>query len=193
MAEEIQTLFKPEIAPAFGSGFTVIVAVAAPEPQKADATVYDIVAVPAVTPPTTPVALTLAIPGAVLLHEPPVIASDNVVTAPAQTVVVPVMVPGFGSAFTVIGFVVVAVPQLFVTTYDNVAEPAATPVTTPLASIDAMALLLLPQIPPVIPSVIVVVAATQTDTEPTIVPAVGKAFTVIVVEVAAVPQAVVTV
>ena len=49
-----------------------------------------IVAVPADTPVTIPVAKpTVAMPVALLLHVPPAVASDNVMTEPTQTLVGP--------------------------------------------------------------------------------------------------------
>ena len=47
-----------------------------------------------------------------LLQVPPEAASVRVVVRPAQTVVVPVMVPADGAALTVIAFVAEAEPQL---------------------------------------------------------------------------------
>ena len=49
-----------------------------------------------------PVVLMLAMVTLLLLQAPPVTASVSVVVAPAQTVVVPVMVPAVGDAVTVI-------------------------------------------------------------------------------------------
>ena len=60
------------------------------------------VADPAATPVTTPVPLTtVATEVRPLVHDPPPVASDNVVAAPAQTEAVPVMEPAFGNGFTV--------------------------------------------------------------------------------------------
>ena len=81
---------RPEVPPkhtvtgtgAIGAGvaLTEIVAVAGQAPI-----VYDIVAVPAVRPVTTPPE-TLATAGALLLHMPPEVASVNVTVPPVQTV-----------------------------------------------------------------------------------------------------------
>jgi hypothetical protein len=61
------------------------------------------VAVPADTPLTTPVALlTDAIVGTLLLHVPPPVVLVRVVVAPTHAVVVPLMVPAVGSGFTTI-------------------------------------------------------------------------------------------
>ena len=95
MVEPEQTVVVPEIVPADGSGLTVIAAVATAVPQLF-VTEYDIVAVPAVPPVTTP-ALTAAIVELLLVQAPPLTASVNVVVEPEQTVVVPDIVPADGS------------------------------------------------------------------------------------------------
>lgn len=73
------------------------------------------VAVPVDTPVTMPVLLTVAIPAALLLHTPPVVASVKGVVAPVHTVAVPVMVPALGKGFTVTTAVALPLPQLLVT------------------------------------------------------------------------------
>ena len=65
-------------------------------------------------PETTPDGFTVAIEEALVLHAPPVTASDSAVVAPAQTVPVPVIVPAVGNELTVIAKEVEAVPQPFV-------------------------------------------------------------------------------
>ena len=58
------------------------------------------VSVPAKTPVTTPletVAFALAV-----LHVPPLAASLRVILAPTQTLATPLIIPAFGSGFTVI-------------------------------------------------------------------------------------------
>ena len=70
---------------------------------------------PAVTPVTIPVVLTVATVGVLLLHTPPVVASVNVAVVPVQTVVVPVMLPALGVPDTVTVVVALALPQLLVT------------------------------------------------------------------------------
>ena len=83
---------------------------------------------PPLTPVTTPEASTVATPVALLLQLPPLVASLKVDVAPWQNVVVPVIDAGAaGTVFTVIPEVVIAVPQLLVTVYVIVAEPAVTP------------------------------------------------------------------
>ena len=71
--------------------------------------------------------------------------------------------------------------------------PAPTPVTTPVALTVATAVLLLLQVPPVAVSVKVAVAPVQTPAGPETIPAFGSGLTVIVVEVSALEQLVVTV
>ena len=66
---------------------------------------------PALTPVTTPVpAPTVAVDEFELLHEPPAVASDNVVVEPAHTLNVPLIAAGVGS--TVIVKVLVGPIQL---------------------------------------------------------------------------------
>jgi hypothetical protein len=104
----------PVIVPATGEGLTVTTTVVATEPQLL-VTVYDIIDVPAVTPVTTPVALTLATPVDTELHTPPPAASVRFVVVVGQTVRPPVIVPAFGAGFTVTTLVAATVPQLLVT------------------------------------------------------------------------------
>ena len=71
--------------------------------------------VPADTPVTIPPVLMVATPVDTELQVPPEATSLNVVVAPAQTVVVPVIVPATGNGLTDTVVVATAVPQLFVT------------------------------------------------------------------------------
>src|SRR3954466_13500961 len=89
------------------------------------------VATPEASPLTTPVALTEAIAGALLVHVPPEPEVDNVITELTHTAEAPVMVPASGSGLTVMALVAVAVPQLLVTKYDIVTVPAILPLTIP--------------------------------------------------------------
>ena len=93
-----QTASVPSIA--VGNGFTVATAVM----MQSVGNVYVIVAVLVVitTPPVTrPVAEPiLAIPEALLLHVPPVVASLNVVVSPEQTLRVPSIAVGDGFTVT---------------------------------------------------------------------------------------------
>jgi hypothetical protein len=145
-----------------------------------------------VRPDTTPVPLTVATDGTVLLHTPPVVASVRVTLPPVQTVLAPLMVPADGSGFTVTAAVAVSVQQLPVVVYVIVAAPALTPVITPRALMLAMAALLLLQVPPDMVSVKVDEAPAQTVVVPPMVPALAAGFTVILLVAVAVPQAVVT-
>lgn len=68
---------------------------------------------PALRPVTTPVVSTVAIEVAVLLQTPPVVALDNVMVLPAQTVVAPVITAGaVGVVITEIDLVAALVPQI---------------------------------------------------------------------------------
>ena len=93
----IQRLDEPTIAA--GEGVTVIACVAAvPQPV-----LYVIVTAPPTRPLTTPVAApTVAIAVLLLLHVPPLTASDNVVLLVAQKLVAPVIDAGTGIIVTVI-------------------------------------------------------------------------------------------
>ena len=73
------------------------------------------VEVPAATPVTTPVPLTVAIPGLTLLHIPAPAPSVRLVVEVGQTVNTPDIIPAFGVALTVTTAVAAATPQLFVT------------------------------------------------------------------------------
>ena len=72
---------------------------------------------PAAIPVTTPEELTMAIPGAVLLHVPPIVpvGSLNVTVLAGQSDNVPDIAPATGIGSTVTGAVAATVPQLFVT------------------------------------------------------------------------------
>jgi hypothetical protein len=75
-----------------------------------------------------------------------------------------------------------------------VADPAATPVTTPEALTVATAVLLEDQVPPAVTSLSVVVDPTQTDVVPVIAATTGRALTVTPVVTAVIqPLALVTV
>ena len=63
------------------------------------------VAVPAATPVFIPVEPTVAIPMALELHTPPVVALPSVIDEPAHTADAPVIVPAFAKGFTVIDLV----------------------------------------------------------------------------------------
>lgn len=138
-----------------------------------------IVVVSADIPPTAPPLLMVPTAVLLLLHVPPVLASESVVVEPTQTVDAPAM--GSGSGLTVITLVVVATPQPLVTVYTIVSTPAVTPVTIPEASTVATRVLVLLHTPPVTEPVTVMVLPAHTAVGPDIVPAVGNGFTVITV------------
>lgn len=103
----------PVIVPAVAPGLTVSVAVATPVPQV-EVTLYEITAVPAATPVTTPAALTVATPVLLLLHVPPVTAAVNVAVVPAQMVAGPVTVPAVAVVLTLIEDVALEEPHALV-------------------------------------------------------------------------------
>jgi hypothetical protein len=84
------------------------------------------VAVPEDMPVTTPEPEMEAIVRSLLLQMPPVVASVSVTTSPTHSVPGPPM--GEGSALTVTGMVAMQPPG---SRYEMVAEPLATPLTTP--------------------------------------------------------------
>jgi hypothetical protein len=110
VAVPAQTVGSPKMSIEDESAFTVTVLVATAVPQPLE-TVYDITAVPAATPVTTPELLIVAIPVEPELQVPPLTALLSVVVPAMLTVDVPVMVPADGAALTVTIFVAVAVPQ----------------------------------------------------------------------------------
>ena len=186
------TTAVPFMVPAVGSGFTVTACAAFATPQLL-VTVYDIVAVPAAAPVTTPPLKPRDAMADDELHAPPLAASVKVTVAPAHNDAVPFIVPAFGSGLTVTTLVAFAAPQLLVTVYDIVAVPAAAPVTTPpLKPRDAMADDEL-HAPPLVASVNVTVAPAHNDAVPFIVPAFGMELTVTSLVALAVPQLLVTV
>jgi hypothetical protein len=71
------------------------------------------VVLPVATAVTTPVVLfTVALAGVLLVHVPPLTASEREsVIPPTHTAEPPVMVPALGAGFTVATLVAVAVPQ----------------------------------------------------------------------------------
>jgi hypothetical protein len=127
-----------------------------------------------------PVEPTVAIPVALELHTPPEVALPSVMFAPAHTDDAPVMVPAFGSGFTVIDLVADTLPQLLVTMYEIIAVPAATPVVIPVEPTVAIPMALELHTPPVVALLRAIVAAAHTADAPVIVPALGNGFTVIV-------------
>jgi hypothetical protein len=127
----------PANVPALGGAVTVTTndAVAFEHPPE-PATVYVIVAVPAVTPLIAPVELfTVAIAVLSELQEPPAVPSlVNVVVPPTQIACVPLNIPAIGAAVTVTVRVAVTFehPPVPVTVYVIVAVPAVTPLIAPV-------------------------------------------------------------
>lgn len=106
------------------------------------------VVVPAAIPVTNPTFVTVATAVLLLIHVPPVVG-DNVVVAPTQTEVEPVILTA-GLGLIVIALVGFDVQPVEVFVKVKVTEPAATPVTTPAFVTVATAVLLLTQVPPVV-------------------------------------------
>ena len=69
------------------------------------------VTTPPLTPPTTPVEPTVAIPGLLLVHTPPGVASASGIVVPVQTSVGPVIVPALADKLTVTTTEVAHVPN----------------------------------------------------------------------------------
>jgi hypothetical protein len=105
------------------------------------------VTLPKPTPVTTPAFVTVAIPVLLLVHVPPVVG-DNVVLAPTQIVLGPVIFTiGFG--LTVITLLGNEIQPVVAFVNLNVTEPAATPVAIPELLMVAILVLLLDHVPPV--------------------------------------------
>lgn len=132
------------------------------------------VTVPAETPVTTPLLVTVATAGLLLVQVPPVVG-DNVVVLPIQMLLEPVTLTT-GIACMVTAPVGNDIHPVVPCVKVKVAEPAETPVTTPVLDTVATAGLLLAQVPPLLGES-VVVWPTHILLEPVIL-TVGKAFTV---------------
>jgi hypothetical protein len=92
---------KSNVPPiAVGTAFTVIVCVAVAVPHTV-VTAYDIVAVPAAMPLTTPEVPVVATATSDDDHTPPVVPSVSVMSLPVHTAVGPVIVPAAGNGFIV--------------------------------------------------------------------------------------------
>ena len=146
---------------------------------------------PVATPLTTPPEVTEAIPALLVAHVPPETEEDKVTVLPTQTTPRPEILPALVVEVTGNVAVAVAVPQLFVTVYEMVAEPPATPVATPEASIVAMEMSLLLQLPPVAVLESVTEVPGHTEAKPVILPALGAGLTDIGADVETEPQLVV--
>jgi hypothetical protein len=125
-----------------------------------------------------------------LLHVPVSPSLVKVVVEFTQTVVAPLMVPAFGSGSTAITHEDPAVPQLLITVYVIVVDPAEIPVTIPVVGLTvAIAVLALLHVPPVLPELVNgVVAFTQTEVAPPTMPGFGSGLIVILEEDTALPQ-----
>jgi len=132
------------------------------------------VALPAVTPVTTPAFVTVATAGLLLAQVPPV-AGDRIMVAPIQILSAPVMLTT-GVLLTVTAAVGRETQPVVVLVKVNVAVPAETAVTTPSLVTVATAGLLLTQVPPMVGDN-PVVAPIQMLLEP-VMETVGKALTV---------------
>ena len=150
-------------------------------------------ALPGAIPVTTPVASTVAMSVAPLLHTPPLAPAVNMVTDPAQTLATPGTAPAYGSGLTVTTVLAFATPQPLVTVYNMFAMPCAIPVTTPEAFTVAIAVASLLHTPPVAPAVKVITDPTQTVAAPGIAPALGSGLIVTTAVALATPQPLVTV
>ena len=109
----VHIVVVPLMLPADGAGLTVITTPVLAVPQLL-VTEYEILAVPADTPVTAPVAAVVATEVLLLDHTPPPVPSARVVTAPAHTDPAPLMLPAVGKGLTVTVAVVLAEPQLTV-------------------------------------------------------------------------------
>jgi hypothetical protein len=163
VVEPAQIAVAP-VMPATGKAFTVTGSVEA-EVQPVIALVKMKVAVPADTPVTTPVLVTVATPGLLLAQVPPVVG-DSVVVKPAQILLVPVMLTT-GKALTVTVPVGADTQPVVVFVKVKVAVPADTPVTIPPLVTVATPGALLTQVPPLVGDK-VVVAPAQIVVEPVI-------------------------
>lgn len=186
----------PVIAATTGNGFIVATAVDLPIQPKPLVTVYEIVVLPADIPASNPVvAFMVPIAGVLLLHTPlPVVLARDVL-APTHALRVPVITSTAGTTFTVTTAVtVVEQPATFVTTYEIVALPSDTPLTTPPVPTVAIPVALLLHTPPLVALAKVVVVFAHSVLVPVIEATVGKAFTVtVVVALATHPLTLVTV
>lgn len=132
------------------------------------------VAVPAETPVTTPLLVTVATAGLLLTQLPPLVG-DKPVVEPTQMLVGPVIATT-GNAFTVTGEVAAETQPVVVFVKVNVEVPAETAVTTPAFVTVATAGSLLTQVPPEVGESMVV-APTQMLLAPVMLTT-GEPFTV---------------
>ena len=111
-----------------------------------------------------------------ICHAPPVAVLINWVESLGQIVVIPVMIPAFGRAFTVSTKISFINPQALLSVYEIVAVPGLIPITVQLlvdtGVIVALGELLL-QVPPVFVSVSKIPDPAQTLLLPVIEPSAG--------------------
>jgi hypothetical protein len=188
----------PPIAATAGVPFTIRELVTVVVPQSL-VTVYFTVTVPALIPVTTPPEVMVAEPVPFVTDQaPPDVASVNAgVEAPAHTLAAPPPIAAtVGTSFTVSGIVAEAEPQLLVTVYFTVTEPALPPVTTPPGVMLAVPVpFTIDHVPPGVASLNPgVVLPTHTLAAPLFIGAtVGVPFTVSDAVAEAVPQLLLTV
>lgn len=147
VVDPAQTVAVPVIAATTGRAFTVTLRAVVFE-QPPEVTVYEIIALPAAIPVTSPEALTVATAGESDAQVPPPVISDNCVVEPAQTVATPVIGATTGSGFTVTVMFEVFVQPPDVTVYEITEVPAEIPVTRPEASTVATPVFALDHTPP---------------------------------------------
>lgn len=109
----VHNVAGPESVPADVGAPTVTTKLATDVPQLL-VTVYCMVSIPAVIPPTTPVLSASALP-LVALQVPPVAVVERVIPEPTHTLPGPLMVPASGNGLTVTLAVAAVVPQAVVT------------------------------------------------------------------------------
>lgn len=133
---------------------------------------------PAKMPHTIPDEVpTVAIVGLLMLHEPPVVRSLNVVHIPSHTEVVPVIAAGNGFTVTF----AVALQPVVVDVAAMVTTPLATPVTIPVvAPTVAIPVLLLLHVTSVDEELNVVVVPGHKVSTPVIAPGKGLTVTTVV-------------
>lgn len=172
VVDPTQMLLAPVILTT-GKAFTVMVAVGS-EVHPVEERVNVNVTEPAETPVTTPALVTVATAGLLLTQVPPLVG-DKVVVKPTQTLLAPVILTvGKGSTLTALVVAEQFGEALLVNV--KVADPEARPVTTPALFTEAIAGLLLVQVPPEVGDK-VVVTFTQMVLAPVILTT-GKALMV---------------
>jgi len=106
----VHTVAGPDNVPAVSEAPMVTVRVATAEPQLLE-TVYATTTTPGATALSTPTDVMVANEELLVLQAPPLTVSVYIVNEPAHNDDGPAMVPALGIAFTIIVWVVVAMPQ----------------------------------------------------------------------------------